>query len=351
MKPTQSFDFSSMRKVDRKTSAEALACLPFEETEEFWIMERAKIRDALVERVRRGELTKTQAETEARLARVGSLATRPRNLTALTADMTFWTVEMTAAWIRYRTAQSVHRHYQPSYADTLVWARQPHFLQDLQKLKTQPSKAEQKHDLVELTKAQFGMNYVDFDGECRSLPPVEDFFPVLRPYLLTGDIPTLGAAASSPLAKPEISPGFWETCQFEVRDDAGGCLVRGRSLIFADIRFRAPELLKFYPPQLGTWLRPARVFPWKPTIHVHDTKSAVVTKLRSVFPRGIPYWSSQKRRDRQLVDALGVELTRRWRSEDDRGGKQFNSDAFRMAMNRLLADVLENHTVRVENFD
>ncbi|MFA7413294.1 MAG: hypothetical protein WC048_02305 [Rhizobium sp.] len=339
-----------MSTVPSMSWHEEAGLTPYEETEEYWLKERAKKRNELIERVRCGELTKQQAETEARTARVGPLASRLRDITALTADMTFWTIEMTAAWIKNRSAEAVHRHYHPSYAEVLVWRRRPNFLQDPQKLKTRAPKAEQRYDLVELTKAQFGISYVDFDGEARDLPAVDNFFPGLRLHLLTGDVPALGTPAGSPTERPEISAGFWATCQFKVTDEEGACLYRGEDLVYRDIRFRAPELLKFYPPPIGSRLKPGRVYPWKEIIGIRDYKAAIVEKLRSVFPRGIPEWGSHKLRDRQLAEALGIELTRRWWIRPDHDDRQFNGVAFRVAMDRLLHDVLEEKAVLVENF-
>lgn len=324
---------------------------PYEETEEFWLKVRERKRNDLIEQVRSGALSREEAENAAKAARVGPLASRLRNVAELTADMTFWTMEMTAAWIKKQSARAVHRHYYPSYAGVMVWRRLPIFLQDAEKLKSTAREAEQRYELFMLNKAQFGISYVDFDGESEHLPAIDDFFPRLRNYLLTGEISALGTPAHSPTAKPEISPGVWETCRFTVSDEDGACLYRGEDVFYRDIRFKAPELLKFYPPAIGSRLKSGRVYPWKQTIEpVEGYKASIVEKLRAVFPRGIPDWGSQKLRDRQLVEALGIELTSRWWIRPDHQNRQLNDDAFRVAMNRLFHHVLEDKAVLVESF-
>jgi hypothetical protein len=350
------FNFSVMAtlpELKRKPNGEAVALPPYEETEAYWLDMREQKRNELIARVRTRELTKEQAEALAIKARVGPLASRLPNITKLRADMIFWSVEMTAAWIKALNIKAFHRQYGPSYDGILVWAKIPEFRRSVWGPKPKPSEA--RYDLLPLEKPQFGVGYVDFDGETRQLPNVEEFFPKLRTFLSTGEISAVGQPKHPPAEDPEISPGFWETADFNVTDEDGACLSIDGAVIYRKIVFNAPQLIKFYPPSVASRLRirSGRVFPWREDIELSERyKIRIVDKLRALFPRGLPDWGPQKVRDGHLLEALGPDLTKRWWHEPDgpEGDKEFKENAFRVAMDRLLKEAHEDEVVIIENF-
>lgn len=313
---------------------------------------REQKRNELIARVRIRELTREKAEALARKARVGPLASRLPDMTELSADMTSWSIEMMATWTITPNAKAVRRHYGPSYKGILVWGKMPEFARS--PFTPKPKAQDARYDLVPLEKARFGVGYVDFDGETRHLPRLEAFFPKLRAYLSTGEITAVGQPAQPSMDSPEISPGCWEAAEFDVTEEDGACLNIGGTLIYRNIVFKAAELLKFCPPSIASRLRPARVYPWKENIEsskLERYKIKIVDRLKPLFPRGVPDWGLQKTRDWQLREALGPSLTERWWKEpkEPGGDRTFNDHAFRMAMDRLLSEVLEDEIELVRN--
>lgn len=348
-KPKGTFDFSVMAVLPDSQIADLP---PDEETEEYRLEMREQKRNELIARVRIRELTREKAEALARKARVGPLASRLPDMTELSADMTFWSIEMTAVWTIIPNAKAVHRHHGPSYRGILVWGKMPEIARP--RFAPKPKASEARYDLVTLEKARFGVGYVDFDGEIRQLPRLEIFFTKLQTYLSTGEITAVGQPAQTSTDSPEISPGYWETADFDVTEEDGACLSIGGTVIYRNIVFKASELLKFYPPSVASRLRPARVHPWKENIEapkLERYKIRIVDRLKTLFPRGLPDWGLQKIRDWQLLEALGPRLTERWWKEPEEpgGDKTFNDNAFRVAMDRLLSEVLEDDIEVVRN--
>lgn len=348
---TPKFDFSVMRGVKSKPwNDDDMLDYPSPQSEEELMAERQAKRDYLIYLVSEGLLSPSQADEIAIKERLGPLSSRFRHGPDLNPELSFWNIEMTAVWISEKSVKAVHRHYEPYYADITVWVEYAPFAQRTRQ--TSPgTTAAHRYRPVVLEKARFEGTYYSFSGKRKTLPPLTSFFPALRGQLAAGEISAVGTPLRPGIDSPHIAAGYWQTADFDVTDEEGASLRLQGVVIFRDIQFNVVDLLKLYPPSLTMRIAPGRVRPWKTGIKPKEAyKIAIVDKLRVVFPRGLPDWHPKKNRDGALRQALGSELTMRWRTGSEEKGYSFNDEAFCIAMDRILKDALEPSVVWLEDF-
>jgi len=343
------FDFSVMDTLPIPPERE-----PYEETKDYALEMQKNRRNTLIEKVERGLLTPEQAEEQALEQRIGPLASRLGDLTTLTGDMMFWTLEMVAAWTdTTRTDEerikAVHRHYRPSYVSKYIWTKTNRYYSPVTGRtywgwnEEKPADAIQCHGLHELADTYFDDGYVDFDGEHARFPRLETFLPQLRIYLLHGQIIATGEVASSLLyQRCTIKPDDWECATFEFDGDNGPCLRINDKIIYRKLLFRASEILTLYPTQATTLRYQCRIYRWKSDIEFkEDYKTTIVKHLKTIYPRGIPDWRPKKIRYLMLMDALGLKLAFRWWTPPGAKDAAKKAEAFRTAIDRILDGAIE----------
>lgn len=347
---TPQFDFSSMRGVKTKRwEDDDMLDLPPPQSEEELTLDRKEKREILIHQVSEGLLSPARADEIAVTHRLGRLSSRFRHGPDLNPELSFWNIEMTAAWIKEKSAVAVHRHCEPYYSDLTVWAEYAPFSQNTQKTPPGTRAASLRYRPVVLKKARFEGTYYSFEGKHKTLPPLTEFFPALRGLLATGAISAVGTPLRPGIDSPHIAAGYWQTADFDVTDEDGASLRLQGAVIFRDIQFKAAQLLALYPPPLTMRIMPGRVRLWRDDIDLRQAyKIKIADKLHAVFPRGVPDWQPKKTRDRELRRALGPELTRRWGCEAE--GRPFNDEAFCIAMDRILSEALEPEVVLLEDF-
>lgn len=347
-KPEHVFDFSSMREVRRRPDKGPILDEP-SVTEQMF--KRTQMRDHLIEQVYLGRLTPAAAEKKAAKARLSRLTSLPRHGPKLTTELAFWTIEMTAAWIKEKSVAAVQRHYYPYYTEVTVWAPVPAFLRRSRAEPTGIENANMAYRLEVLKKVHLGQTYLGFDGERKELPELAEFFPTLRGHLAQGDISAVGTPMRPTIDRPKIDKGYWQLAEFEVSFEEGSCLRLDKLPIYRDIHFNAADILRLYPLSSDTKLERSRVRPWKKRMRPKEPyKDKIVKKLKVLFPSGIPDWNPKKSRDWQLRQALGSNLTAKLLIEKDKGEKVFKVRAFRTAMDRLLDEVLEQEIIWINKF-
>ncbi len=206
-------------------------------------LDRQEKREVLIRQVSDGLMTPAKADEIAVTNRLGRLSSRFRHSPDLNPELSFWNVEMTAAWIKEKSAVAVHRHYEPYYADMTVWAQYPPFAQRPRQASRGARTASLRYRLVTLEKARFEGLYHCFDGKHKALPPLLEFFPTLRGHLATGAISAIGTPLRPDIDRPRIDAGYWQTADFDVTDEHGACLRLQDTVIFRDIQFNAAKLL------------------------------------------------------------------------------------------------------------
>lgn len=340
--------------------------LPAEPTEKEWYEMRKKRRDVLVEKVEEGLLRPEEAEQEALRQGIDPLVSTLEDLSALTSEMIFWTLEMVAVWVGTLDGdaariRAVHRHYRPSYIGKRVWRKTNKYYSATTGLtywswqNNIPEDGRQCFRTHELEDTHFGIGYIDFDGEIRHFPPLHSFFPQLRTHLLRGEVIATGEVATSPsFRRHDIKADVWDRATFDVGDD-GPCLCINDWTVYRKILFRAPELLKLYPNSLISRPYPYKVYPWKAAHKIEGVfqeqyKMLIVDRLRELFPPGIPDWRPKKILYLELMDALGENLAARWWATPNPEETEKRQEAFRIAMNRILKTTTEKKLIEVDDF-
>jgi hypothetical protein len=79
------------------------------------------LRDKLIDRVRRGQMTPEEAEAEAARQEFGPIATKPNPIDFDPDKMSWWSLPMSLAWIAWRTAASVKENCAEFREDWLEW--------------------------------------------------------------------------------------------------------------------------------------------------------------------------------------------------------------------------------------
>ncbi|MBP2463780.1 MULTISPECIES: hypothetical protein [unclassified Rhizobium] len=346
------FDFQQMNRL---TSQRHLLpngdivglVVPVENTKEYHLGIAAQHRELLIERVNSNELTPDEAEAEAKDMRSGPLASLILGCDELNADMTFWTLEMTAAWIKAKRPEAVHRHYRPSFLDKWVWEKLATY-HDGSRIylpweKPMPANVRPCYALRRLKKTRIDESYVDFDGKTKVFKKMAEFMPKLKAHLESGEILSVGQPIGPDYQSSQIEPGLWVIAHFGISDADGLFLSLNDKTIYRDIRFKSTHVLKMYP-DARVRTRPTAHLPWRKGIELDEKKAKIVNTLMECYPDGLPDWRPKKVRDFELRSVLPAPLLAQWYPdgviEVDDNALEKPHNAFQKAMDRIFSSAL-----------
>ncbi|MCZ8158599.1 MAG: hypothetical protein O9256_01740 [Rhizobiaceae bacterium] len=307
--------------------------------------------DDVLEGIERGEISPEEAEGFARRLGWEPFATPRKYFLTKAPGMEIWTPEMLLSWIKERTWQAVHRHYEPSYRDTYVWEKTKNVYSLTEKKQYFPYEIRPKgnyrdvYKLTALQETRYGRPYTDFDGEERHFVKLQDIMPELRSHLGNGIISALGIPEKLHSPNLQIAPDQWLMGVFSIHPDRGGVL-KGLGFCFTDVKFKFDGILAVYPPNRNDpeVLEITSIDSWIKEIPPLDQKKALIVRcLQNAFPAGMPRVDKGKVRYPLIKRVLGDEITHQWFGGMDAQNPvdvEKRYERFRKAIERLLDQTL-----------
>lgn len=304
----------------------------------------------VIEQVRLGHMSPQEAEALAHRRGARPFCSPKKRFKSFDETLRFWTPEMALSWIKYKSAEAVHRHHPPSYRDTSVWVKSGMIysiiLRESYPKFRVPKNAAPTNDgyrPVMLTAPVYPADYYGFDGSYNSFPDLAAVYPALRTHLIEGTITAFGVPPMLHSSKINIERHHWLTGSFDITPRDGGVLDTGSGK-FTGIHFHAEGLMFAYPAEEDVEWRTTEVCRWRePMPRLEGYKQAIIKCLQAAYPEGLPIIRPLKARDRHLIAVLGEKNIERWFGDIDQHDAQKvhqANEAFRTAMTRVLKEAL-----------
>ncbi|WP_331373417.1 hypothetical protein [Sinorhizobium chiapasense] len=276
--------------------------------------------DDILEKVLHGEMQPAEADKWAREHCFEPFSELPREIDVFGSECPNWTVEMVAAWFRWKDPKMVMRHAAASYAGACVWAKNP--LARRQPFGPDPISAK-GHRLEVMEATSIFEPFIGYDGRPYSFLPHGYWQKVLFAHLKFGDIRAVGRENAVKLVCIPIEA--WDRGMFVRHDDQTALLVDKQ--IYTQIEFASADV-KALPHEPNIKMRP-----WKkdmPELTPVNEDLRAILQARS--PQGFAPLSKIERGN--LKEQM-LQLHKDMKWDDD--------ETFRRFLHRLIDDICEKN--------
>lgn len=310
------------------------------------------LRNALLKRVYTGEVTREDAELEARARGWQRFVPHERTFKAPAPAMVLWTPEMVLAWIRYRNWAAVHRHFEPSFKGVVVWKKTACLYSIVEKrdysifdLKRPKEHLREGYEIVELRATRYPVSYLSFSGAPEDFPDLDQEYPELQKHLINGVVTAVGRPAGRlHCDDPSIKATEWVGARFHIDPHLGGVMTNHFNQ-YTGVHFRPKGVQVAYRLYGAARSEMVEVDPWRDSFSkLKGRRLMLANCLKNAFPAGMPRIRPIVERDKLVKEIFGVENVVRWQpTSDDAEERHLKRKAFSRAVDRLLKVTLVGH--------
>jgi len=315
-----------------------------------------ELQQAVLERVPKGELSPQDAEREAQRSGWPPFVQGRVKYRGPAEGMALWTLEMLLAWIKHRTWQAVHRHYEPSFQGKSVWAKGL-LAYSVIKKESRPYTKETENDssfrrghiVRKLTAVRYPDEYLNLDGTKEQFLDLRgEEGKILQSHLMQGKITAAGRTVGERYQVTSVIPGSEWLDGHPAADPERGCvMIKPLGIKYTNILFYPGGIIAQYPdperrirtmPEYDRWIEPLP--------ELEDYRGLIAQSLKNAFPHGVPVISPKIERDNMIREILGEQLIARWYTNPVpiTPDEIYRADmAFQTAIDRILKETLINY--------
>jgi hypothetical protein len=183
--------------------------------------------------------------------------------------MARWSLEMAAAWIKFRNAAAVSRHLPAAFLGSRVWVEtrkeySPSTRICRSKGMGRPPAEDWRsgYELCHLRGTNLHDKFRDFRGREQCLSPIEDWFELLRPLLIERKIVARGYDLEKEGPTRNILASYWHDAKFGYSPKNGTTLIVSKSKSFSQITFSASSILEHFHEELELAEPTFEFHPW-----------------------------------------------------------------------------------------
>lgn len=316
-----------------------------------------ELQAALLARVSMGELSPQDAEREAQRSGWPPFVPGRVEYRGPAEGMALWTLEMLLSWIRHRTWQAVHRHYEPSFQGKSVWAKGLMAYSLITK-KSRPYTADTEKDpsyrrgyvIRKLKAVLYPDEYLELDGtEGEFVDLRGEEGKILQSHLMQGRITAAGKTVDERYQVTSVIPkSEWVDGHLAADLEKGCVMIQPVGIKYTNILFYPAGIIAQYPdrerrirtlPEYDRWIEPLP--------ELDDYRGLIAHSLKKALPHGVPVISPKIERDNMIREILGERLIARWYTNPVpiTPDEIYRADmAFQRAIDRILKKTLINYT-------